>query len=196
MRDWKLVTMSPKPKPVKADRKPLVKSLQVKASPAKPKRKVKTARQKLIKALDVIVREIVFARDEKAIPLIYRDLIDDESGEVQVMKTNVDHPGHIITRARMSVRWDLRNVHRQNAAHNFLHEYYPEVYNQWYIETFGLSNWNELVEDSKKVSTYSTAELETLLFNLTELQKKENHLFGYYPQKELVQERFTQQFVP
>lgn len=158
----------------------------------KVKRKVKTPRQKLIKALDAIVKEIVFERDSQAVPLVYRDLIDEETGQPVTMKTDVDHPGHIITRARISVRWDLRNVHRQNAAHNFLHEYYPEVYNQWYIKTFGLESWNELVNDSKLVSSYSTAELETLLFNLTEVQKINKLYEGYYPQKELVDENFCQ----
>jgi len=182
-----------KPKPTKATRPKLVKVSPLAEKVGKPKRKVKTTRQKLIKALDVIVREIVFGRDVKAVPLSYK--IDEETGVTAIYNTHVDHPGHIISRSRISVRWDLRNVHRQNAAHNFLHEYYPEVFNQWYIETFGLSNWNELVEDSKRISTYSTAELETLLFNLTEVQKG-NHTFGYYPQKEMVQEKFNERYVP
>lgn len=158
----------------------------------KAKRKQKTPRQKLIKALDAIVKEIVFERDAQAVPLVYRDLIDEETGQPRQMKTDVEHPGHIITRARISVRWDLRNVHRQNAAHNFLHEYYPEVYNQWYIKTFGLESWNELVNDSKLVSSYSTAELETLLFNLTEVQKMKKRYPVYYPQKKLIEEDFFQ----
>jgi len=94
------------PKPTRAAR-----------SRIKVKRKAKTPRQKLIKALDVIVKEIVFERDEQAVPLVYRDLIDEETGLPVPMKTDVDHPGHIISRARISVRWDLRNIHRQNAAH-------------------------------------------------------------------------------
>lgn len=183
-----------KPKPTRETRRKLVKA-PILPPKAKVKRKKKTTRQKLVKALDTIVREIVFARDAQAAPLVYRDLIDEETGETinpAAMKTDVDHPGHIISRARMSVRWDLRNVHRQNAAHNLLHEYYPEVYNQWFINMFGLEAWNELVNDSKQVSTYSTAQLETLLFNLTEVQKA-NYL-RYYPQKLMVDENFCQKY--
>lgn len=178
-----------KPKPTRADRKRMVKSTILPPKPKKVKRKKKTTRQKLIKALDTIVREIVFARDAQAVHLVYRDLIDEETGEPinpATMKTDVDHPGHIISRARMSVRWDLRNVHRQNAAHNLLHEFYPEVYNQWFIFNFGLPAWNSLVNDSKTISTYSTAELETLLFNFTELQKM-GDVYGYFSQKEVLE---------
>lgn len=172
--------MPAKPKPTKSDR------------PKKSKHKKKTTRQKLVLALDGIIKEIVFERDQSAAPLVYRDLIDEETGLPVAMKTDVDHPGHIISRARISVRWDLRNVHRQNAAHNFLHEFYPEVYNQWYIKKFGLQSWNELVNDSKQVSSYSIAELETLLFNLTELQKINKLYEGYYSQKELMKDDFCQ----
>lgn len=179
-----VMTAIGKAKPTKEARKRMVKD-PILPPRVKVKRKKKTTRQKLVKALDTIVREIVFARDAQAVPLVYRDLIDEETGEPRVMKTDVDHPGHIISRARMSVRWDLRNVHRQNAAHNLLHEYYPEVYNQWFIFNFGLVAWNGLVNDSKTISTYSTAELETLLFNFTELQKM-GDAYGYFSQKEVL----------
>ena len=141
--------MNPKPKPTKSTR---------------PKRhKKKTPRQKIVKQLDELVREIVFMRDPYCVPLAYK-------GE-GINHRGVDQPGHIISRANKPVCWDLRNVHRQDANDNLLHEYYPEVYNQWYIKTFGLDSWDELVNDSRKVWKYSMDDLETLYIELTEIQK-------------------------
>lgn len=136
------------------------------------KRKKKTPRQLIIRDLDAIVREIVFIRDEQSVPLVYKAALDAQGAyEYAVNHSGVDQPGHVISRAKMGVRWDLRNIHKQDASDNLLHEFYPEVYNQWYIKTFGLDSWNELVNDSRPISKYSMDDLETLYFELTEMLK-------------------------
>lgn len=168
--------MVAKPKPTKADRQ--------------KKRKKKTPRQLIIKDLDTIVREIVFARDAQSVPLIYKTALDAQGAyEYTVNHSGIPQPGHVISRAKMGVRWDLRNVHKQDASDNLLHEFYPEVYNQWYIKTFGLDSWDELVNDSRPISKYSMDDLETLYFELTEIQKLQashSDWKPYFTQKQIM----------
>ncbi len=168
--------MPAKPKPTKADRP--------------KKRKKKTPRQLIIKDLDTIVREIVFARDAQSVPLIYKAALDTQGAyEYTVNHSGTPQPGHVISRAKMGVRWDLRNVHKQDASDNLLHEFYPEVYNQWYIKTFGLDSWDELVNDSRPISKYSMDDLETLYFELTEIQKLQashSDWKPYFTQKQIM----------
>lgn len=57
--------------------------------------------------------------------------------------------GHLITRGATRTRWDERNCFGQCRSHNFLHEYRPEIMTQWYIKTFGMEQYNEIVRLSK-----------------------------------------------
>jgi hypothetical protein len=149
--------------------------------PAKPKpepkaktkkRKKKTPRQLMIRNLDTLAREVVFYRDPNSVPLSYKASLDEQGAvEYAVNHSGVPQPGHIISRAKMAVRWDLRNLHKQDMSDNLLHEYYPEVYITWYINTFGLVSWKELVADSRQIQKYTMDDLETLHFKLTEVQK-------------------------
>lgn len=154
------------------------------------KRKKKTPRQLIIKDLDNLVREIVFDRDENSAPLSYKRVLEYDDGTIEVINhCGVPNPGHVISRGKISVRWDLRNVHKQDASDNLLHEFYPEVYNQWVIKTFGLEKWYELVNDSRLVSTYSMDDLETLYIELTEIQKHQQSNPSwkpYFSQKQII----------
>lgn len=169
------MAFNPKPKPTKKD---------------KPKkRKKKTPRQILVRNLDAIIREIVMMRDVECVRLYYKEVIRLDDDEAPITKTGVHQLGHVISRARLGVRWDLRNCHRQDSGDNLLHEYYPEVYNQWYINTFGLDSWNRLVDDSRPIRKYTTDDLETLLYQLTEIQKYQERNTDwkpYYSQKDIL----------
>jgi hypothetical protein len=154
------------------------------------KRKKKTPRQLIIIDLDNIIREIVFMRDENSAPLVYKEAIDAQGAvEYAINHRGVPQPGHVISRGKMSVRWDLWNVHKQDASDNLLHEFYPEVYNQWVITKFGLNVWNRLVDESRRVWIYSMDDLETLYIELVEIKKKQEDNPSwkpYFSQKEIV----------
>ena len=154
--------MPSKPKPSKADR---------------PKRrKKKTERQLWERRLDGLVREIVLARDGFC--------VCPSNKHTQIMQ-----PGHLITRGRESVRWDLYNVNCQCSGCNLMHEYYPEIYTNWFIGRFGEDRYGQMVQDSITVSKLTIDQLETLYMNLIEVQKKQERDPKYRPyitQKELV----------
>ena len=166
------------------------------------KRKKKTTRQLLVRDLDKIIREIVMMRDNLSVPLMYKAYteIDDESGLETVkvsIKTNVPQLGHIISRARLSVRWDLRNCHKQDAGDNLMHEFYPEVYITWYINTFGLQSWEKLFNESRRLWKYSIDDLETLFIELTEIQKQQQNNLSwkpYYSQNEIMSGEWRKDF--
>ncbi len=163
--------MAPHPKPAK----------KAKGKP----RKKKTPRQIIVRDLDTLVREIVFYRDPVSVPLSYQ--ITD-AYEYAVKHSGVDQPGHIISRAKVAVRWDLYNVHKQDANDNLLHEYYPEVYTQWFIGQFGVKRYEEMVNDSRIITKYSMDDLETLYVELVEIQKwqEQTGKKAYFTQRQII----------
>ncbi len=137
-----MAVIRPAPKPTKAE---------------KPKRrKKKTARQQLERQLDAIVREIVLKRDGRCVVC----------GKV----TNLQC-GHLITRTKRSVRWDLKNCNVQCAGCNFYHEHNPHPYTNWFINRYGLEEYQRLFAKSEAIGKYTIDELETMLFELTEKAK-------------------------
>lgn len=154
------------------------------------KRRKKTPRQKMEKELDALVREIVMQRDSNSIPLSYRAALNENGAiEYTINHSGVPQCGHIISRAAKPVRWDLLNCHKQDASDNLLHEYYPEVFITWFINTFGLEKWREMVLDSRKLWKYSMDDLETLYIELTEIQKRQQKnpdWKPYYSQKQII----------
>ena len=158
--------------------------------PKGKKRKKKTPRQAIIRDLDKLCREIVMVRDTQSVPLVYKEALDAQGAiEYSVNHIGVPQWGHVITSAAKSTRWDLRNTHKQDASDNLLHEYYPEIYITWYIDTFGIESWKDLLSDSRKVWKYSMDDLETLFIELTEIQKRQESEPGwkpYFSQKEIL----------
>lgn len=151
-------------------------------SKPKPEKRVKTRRSKfvserksLVKKLDDIVREIVSFRDSFCV-------IPGQS------HTGVLQCGHLVTRARLSTRWDLYNCQRQCSSCNLKHEFYPEIYTQKFITQFGLIAYRQLVNHSCVISKYTIEELETLLFELTEIRKRQEDNPNFKPY-------FTQQSI-
>lgn len=168
--------MKPAPKPV---RKPKAK-----------KRKKKTPRQIIIRDLDNLVRQIVFERDPYSAQLVYKEVLEENGiTQYKINHSGIDHPGHIISRKRQSVRWDLRNVHRQDANDNLLHNYFPDVYITWFIRQFGLEQWRDLEADSIKTWKYSMDDLETLYIELIEISKRQKiapFWKPYFSQKDII----------
>ncbi|MCP5063599.1 MAG: hypothetical protein GY936_14225, partial [Ignavibacteriae bacterium] len=79
---------------------------------------------------------------------------------------NVLQLGHLITRGKWSVRFDHRNLHTQCRTCNLKHEYYPEVYNNWFVNKYGIEEYNRLVKDSNQLKQYKIRELRDLLAEL------------------------------
>ena len=138
----------PRPKPKPAPR------IKVK------KRKMKTPRQRAEIRLDALVKEIVLDRDGFCVcpPPV--------NGHTQ-QRT----PGHLISRGKESVKWDLLNVHEQCNGCNARHEHYPEIYTGWFVSNFGKDEYLRLVERSYKIQKMTIEDLETLEFELTEIRK-------------------------
>lgn len=128
------------------------------APKAKKAKKRKTSeRKKLIKQLDQIIREIVFK--------------DDPHYCVTCGKTERLQLGHLITRARYGVRWDLMNCHIQCAGCNFRHEFQPEIYTRWFLNLYGEEAYQQLCHRAETQGKYTIDELETMLMELTEQSK-------------------------
>ena len=120
------------------------------------KRKKKTARQQLERQLDAVVREIVLRRDGRC---------------VVCGKTTNLQCGHLITRTKRSVRWDLKNCNVQCAGCNFYHEHNPHPYVNWFIGRYGLAEYESLFARSETIGKYTIDQLETMLIELTEIAK-------------------------
>ena len=163
--------MTPKPKPTKSTRKtsPLCRCAPLYINRADYKvcfkcrkpHKPHKIRRVLERILDTMVREIVLRRDGFCVcpvPLAGRH------GEKR-------QPGHLITRGKESVKWDLRNVNEQCQVCNILHEHYPERYNNWYANKFGMESYNDLCEDGDVSIKLSIEELETLMAQLAEVNR-------------------------
>lgn len=150
----------------------------------KPEKKVKvkkqrrkTERQKAELRLDALVKEIVLLRDGGCVcpPPI--------KGHTQIRT-----PGHIISRGKESVRWDLLNVHEQCNGCNARHEHYPEIYTNWFIGKFESESYKKLVERSYKIRKLTIEDLEELEFQLEEILKiqRGTNKKAYFTQNEIL----------
>ena len=77
--------------------------------------------------------------------------------------TNILQGGHLISRRKMSTRFDLMNVFTQCKSCNGKHRYYPEIFTNWFLRQYGQEEFDYLVERSQKTKKYSIPELEELL---------------------------------
>lgn len=124
--------------------------------------KAKDINKVLDKLLNETVRDIVFLRDGFCV------CPAPEHGHGS--KRN---PGHLITRSKKSVKYDLRNVNFQCDSCNSLHEYYPERYTGWFVNTFGLDAYNDLCADSGEVVFMTVLETEEMLRQLTAIHSRQ-----------------------
>lgn len=93
----------------------------------------KPTRKTVVKALDTIVSLIVRKRDKRC---------------VQCGTTENLTCGHLITRSKYKVRWNLQNCHAQCRNCNLSHEYNPHPYIEWFITRFGLQTYKDLIRES------------------------------------------------
>ena len=143
-----LHAMLPKPKPVRI----------IKAK----KRKKATSRTLLERRLDSLVREIVLDRDGLCV------CPAPKKGHGNALQC-----GHLISRAKKKVKWDLFNCNVQCNSCNFIHEHHPHFYTQWFLREFGAEQYERVCKDSEEIGKGSTDELETLLSELTSIRRRQ-----------------------
>lgn len=156
--------MLSKPKPEKQDKT--------------KKRKKRTSRQIIERKLDVLVREIVLLRDPACV------CPSPQNGHSGVMQN-----GHLFTRSKKSLRWDLYNCNKQCSSCNLLHEYNPHRYVVSFIHKWGLCLYVDLYRESEKPSLLKTYELEELYDQLKEIQdkqKREPEWLPFFTQHEIL----------
>lgn len=104
------------------------------------KKKYRSPTQRLILENDDLVRKIIRKRDKQCVTC-------GTTKNLQV--------GHLIKRGKKSVRWDLTNCNAQCASCNLRHNYYPEHYQIWYLERYGLYAYQFLVRKAGELISYS-----------------------------------------
>lgn len=116
-------------------------------------------RKQLIKACDDLVSKIVRFRDKRCVCCGAIDKLTD---------------GHLITRTCAIIRFDLTNNNCQCAPCNFLHEFRPERYTNWWINKYGKDAYDELVAQSKLTKKWTISELMTLRTQLQDILEELN----------------------
>jgi hypothetical protein len=145
------------------------------------KRKVKSARALLVGKLDSACRDIILDRDYSCVCVVGNGHKGPRTS------------GHLISRTRESVRWDLYNIHEQCGGHNMLHEYQPERFTSWFLGKFGVDQYARLVQDAEKVSKLQLYELQELLDQLKKIRQRQivetlagNPWKPYFSQKDIL----------
>lgn len=118
----------------------------------------KPSRKKLVKELDRVFSLFIRQRDKKCV----------QCGKVEQLTC-----GHLLTRAKYSVRWNEGNAFGQCAGENMKHEFQPEHYTLWYINKFGLQSYEQLVTDSNKLSKFTNSDLQEKINYYTKQIEKE-----------------------
>ncbi len=122
---------------------------------------MKITRKGLEKKLDLLVKEMAFARDGFCVTCpLWKEIRPDFIG------SSIFQPGHFITRGAHNVRWDLRNVYQQCKTCNFLHEHHPEVLANYVLNTLGVEGFERLVFDGNQYKKFLMPELEELYQSL------------------------------
>ena len=70
--------------------------------------------------------------------------------------------GHLITRAKMGTRFDLKNCNAQCSTCNQEHEEEPAQYIEWFIEKYGQEEYDALVLKSNTVTRFTISELRQI----------------------------------
>lgn len=143
-----MLRIHPKPKPIKV----------IKRKP----RKKKTNRQTLERQADFLMRDIVLKRDQFCV------CPAPKNGHTDVLQC-----GHLITRGRGSVKYDLRNCNAQCSGCNARHEHFAEIYTSWFIREFSVETYQTLVENSEIVKKLSVEELQILCNELAAIKARQ-----------------------
>lgn len=120
----------------------------------------KSEKMKIIDKIHSVMREIRLYQEPKCVTC------NGTKGD------KVLQLGHIITKGCNSTRFDWDNLHTQCRTCNNIHEYRPEIYIDWYIRTYGLESWQDLVRRSKKIKQWKMVELRELLEAMRKLKKE------------------------
>jgi len=138
------------------------------------KRKKRTPHKILTDRLDEVVSLIVRKRDGRCVQ--WED--GNCAGPLQC--------GHLITRSKQSVRWDLINCNAQCAGHNMAHEYNPHPYTLWWIRKYGLDAYKDLVRRSNVIVKRYDRDLKDQIIYL-------ERTYGFSEKEEESQEEAVQQ---
>jgi len=114
-------------------------------------------RQKLVKKLDKLCRQILLYRD--ALPFGMFRCISCK----RLLPINNAQVGHYISRRHESVRWDLRNIHLQCISCNKWHSGNPVEYRKTLVEKYGEEEVDKLELFYQKTPHYSTFDLSLLV---------------------------------
>jgi hypothetical protein len=178
-----LAEIRPKPKPTKALR------IKKKDNPYcqckylsvnRENYKICAKCKKLIKAKDIV--KVL----DKLLNMTIKEIVLLRDGFCVCPAPSTGHgrkrqPGHLISRGKKSVKYDLRNVNEQCDSCNGLHENYPERYNNWFVNKFGLDAYNSLCADGAEKVDLSFVELEELFRQLTDIYSKQVAEKGWKP---------------
>lgn len=70
--------------------------------------------------------------------------------------------GHIIRRGKMNVRFNEDNCHAQCFKCNCRHEYWPEHYMAWFLDTIGPSSFHTLYLESLTPRRFNREQLQRI----------------------------------
>jgi hypothetical protein len=118
----------------------------------------------LVKALDNIVSLIVRKRDKRCVTC----------GSTERLQN-----GHLITRSKFKIRWNLINCNCQCASCNYTHEFNPHIYTSWFISRYGLETYRQLIRESNN-DGYKISDLE--------LKNKLTYFKNIYGEEEIKEE--------
>jgi hypothetical protein len=107
-----------------------------------------TKRKKLVSKLDKVFSLYIRKRDKKC---------------VCCGKTENLQNGHLITRAKYSVRWSELNCHCQCRGCNMLHEFQPHIFINWFLKKYGLKKFQYLILESNQIKKFTDTDLEELI---------------------------------
>lgn len=131
------------------------------------KRMRKLTRKGLETKLQATVRKIVIVRDGSCVTCpLWRKYKPDYRG------TSVLQAGHLLTRSKGSVKWDLKNIYLQCSSCNSLHRNRPEFLTSYAISKIGEKQYNDLVFRSNLVKPLNLVELQGVLDGLEQTYRE------------------------
>ena len=81
---------------------------------------------------------------------------------------------HWVTRGKYSTRWDEDNVLGTCMGCNLDYEHNPHPYISWFIDNYGLDNYDQLIVKSNKIIKYDIFDLEEIILNYSNKLKELN----------------------